>query len=73
MIPIKKIRYDDIEPVVLKMAKQVGILKHELVDSQMIDMPIVKEILDQIQNCIVDIRIWAEVFYDIKQGRNVST
>lgn len=38
MISIKKIRYDDIEPVVLKMAEQVGIIKHELVDSQMIDI-----------------------------------
>ena len=62
MIPIKKIRYDDIEPVVLKMSEQVGIIKHELVDSQMIDMPIVEDILEQIQNCIADIRKWAEAF-----------
>lgn len=73
MIPIKKIRYDNIEPVVLKMAEQVSIIKHELVDSQMIDMPIVEDILEQIENCITDIRKWADAFYDLKQGRSKST
>lgn len=58
MIPIKKIRYDDIEPVVRKIVKQVSIIKHELVDSQMIDMPIVEDILKQTQRSLNEIQEW---------------
>lgn len=66
MIPIKRIPYEDISPVVLKMSEQVGIIKHELVDSHVIDMPIVESLLDQIQSSLSEIQEWAKDLHRLK-------
>lgn len=66
MIPIKKIPCDDIAPVVLKLSEQVGIIKHELVDSHVIDMAEVENVLNQIQSSLHDIQAWVADMYRSK-------